>query len=95
MAQLTKKNEAAKPANNQKERMPLGKINYIMIAACLILIALGFFLMSGSSNEGSTFNNDVFSNTRTVVAPFITFLGFILMVPAIIFRGKKNTATQE
>ncbi|MBQ9584651.1 MAG: DUF3098 domain-containing protein [Muribaculaceae bacterium] len=70
--------------------MPLGKMNYIMIGICLFLIALGFFLMSGSSNEGSTFNNDVFSSTRIVVAPFITFLGFILMVPAIIYRGKKN-----
>ena len=95
MAQQTKKNEAAKPANKEKESMPLGKINYIMILICLILIALGFFLMSGSSNDGSTFNNDVFSNTRTVVAPFITFLGFILMVPAILFRGKKNDTPKE
>ena len=73
-----------------EEKMPLNKLNYIMIAVCLFLIALGFFLMSGSSNEGATFNNDVFSSTRTVVAPFITFLGFILMVPAILYRGKNT-----
>lgn len=77
-------------SSKDTETMPLGKMNYIMIGICLFLIALGFFLMSGSSNEGSTFNNDVFSSTRIVVAPFITFLGFILMVPAIIYRGKKN-----
>ncbi|MBQ3325040.1 MAG: DUF3098 domain-containing protein [Muribaculaceae bacterium] len=70
--------------------MPLGKMNYIMIAVCVLLIAVGFFLMSGSSNEGATFNNDVFNSTRTVVAPFITFLGFILMVPAILFKGKNT-----
>ena len=76
--------------NDAKESMPLGKINYIMIALCLLLIAVGFFMMSGSSNEGDTFNADVFSSTRTVVAPFITFLGFILMVPAILFKGKNT-----
>ena len=75
-----------------EEKMPLGKMNYIMIGVCILLIAVGFFLMSGSSNEGSTFNNDVFSSTRIVVAPFITFLGFVLMVPAILWHGKK---TQE
>ena len=77
-----------------EEKMPLNKMNYIMIGVCLFLIAVGFFLMSGSSNEGPTFNNDVFSSTRTVVAPFITFLGFILMVPAILYRGK-NTEQEE
>ena len=78
-----------------EEKMPLNKMNYIMIAVCLLLIAVGFFLMSGSPNEGATFNNDVFSSTRTVVAPFITFLGFILMVPAILYRGKNNKEVEE
>lgn len=94
MAQKTKNTATSKPANKEKESMPLGKMNYIMIAVCLLLIAIGFFLMSGSSNEGATFNNDVFSSTRTVVAPFITFLGFILMVPSILYRGR-NTKQEE
>ena len=45
--------------------------------------------------KGDTFNNEVFSSTRIVVAPFITFLGFILMVPAIIYRGKKNSTSEQ
>lgn len=91
MKQKETKTKATQPKNNEtKESMPLGKMNYIMIAVCLLLIAVGFFLMSGSPNEGATFNNDVFNSTRTVVAPFITFLGFILMVPAILYRGKNN-----
>ena len=85
----------ATQSNGLEEKMPLNKMNYIMIAVCLILIAVGFFLMSGSPNEGATFNNDVFSSTRTVVAPFITFLGFILMVPAILYRGKNNKEVEE
>lgn len=78
-----------------EEKMPLNKLNYIMIGVCLFLIVVGFFLMSGSSNEGPTFNNDVFSSTRTVVAPFITFMGFILMVPAILYRGKSDKNVEQ
>ena len=84
-----------KTTGSNKEAMPLTKMNYIMIAVCIVLIALGFALMAGSSNQGDTFNNEVFSSTRIVVAPFITFLGFILMVPAIIYRGKKNSTSEQ
>ena len=78
-----------------KETLPSNKMNYIMMGVCLFLIVLGFFLMSGSSNEGSTFNADVFSSTRIVVAPLITFLGFVLMVPAILYRGKNNKEIEQ
>lgn len=96
MVQKTKAEKKEKKLDGYtKESMPLGKMNYIMIAVCLILIAVGFALMAGSSNEGATFNNDVFNSTRIVVAPFITFLGFILMVPAILYRGKNNKAIEQ
>ena len=79
-------------AQTKKEQntMPLGKINYVLIAACVLLIVVGFALMSGSANEGTTFNADIFSTRRIVVAPFITFLGFVLMPVAILFRGKSQ-----
>ena len=74
----------------EKEPMPMGKINYILMGVSLLLIVIGFVLMSGSSNEGDTFNYDVFNSTRIVVAPFITFLGFLCMIPAILYKGKRN-----
>jgi len=97
MAQKSKSTTSANSnvVKKEKDIMPLGKMNYIMIAVSILLIALGFALMTGSTNEGNTFNPDVFSSTRTVVAPFITFLGFVLMVPAIMFRGKKKAEQQQ
>lgn len=86
-----------KPANEQKNAgkaaspFALTSINYILIAVCIVLIFIGFFMMMGSSNEGATFNADVFSSRRITVAPIITLLGFVLMVPAIMYR-KKNDA---
>ena len=77
-------------SNVEKESMPMGKVNYILMGVSLLLIVIGFVLMSGSSNEGATFNYDVFNSTRIVVAPFITFVGFLCMIPAILYKGKKD-----
>ena len=80
-------------SNVEKESMPMGKVNYILMGVSLLLIVIGFVLMSGSSNEGATFNYDVFNSTRIVVAPFITFVGFLCMIPAILYKGKKDKDT--
>lgn len=72
-----------------QKAVPLGKVNFILMAVCMLLIIIGFWMMSGSANEGDTFNYDIFEPSRTVVGPFIAFTGFVLMAFAIIFK-KKN-----
>ncbi|MBO5445232.1 MAG: DUF3098 domain-containing protein [Muribaculaceae bacterium] len=76
-----------KVSENQR---PFGKLNYIAMAACLALIVIGFLLMAGpgSSVEGG-FNPDIFSTRRIVVGPTVAFLGFFLMVFAILLKPKK------
>ena len=66
-------------------------MNFILMAACAALIVIGFILMSGggSSIEGG-FNPDIFSTRRIVVGPTVSFLGFLLMAFAIIYRPKKD-----
>ena len=84
------KRPQAQNSKAEKEPMPMGKMNYFLMGVSLLLIVVGFILMSGSSNEGSTFNDDVFSSTRIVVAPLITFIGFLCMIPAILYKGRKD-----
>lgn len=94
MAQQTlkKKTQASAPSKDGKagkrEIFPLDPINFVMIGACILLIVIGFALMAGSPNTGSTFNYDIFSTRRTVVGPTIALLGFVLMIFAIIFKKK-------
>lgn len=88
-SQTTVNKSQSQNSKVEKEPMPMGKINYILMGVSLLLIVIGFILMSGSSNEGDTFNYDVFNSTRIVVAPFITFLGFLCMIPAILYKGKR------
>lgn len=68
------------------------KKNLLMMAGCLVLIIVGFLLMSGGSSsvEGG-FNPDIFSTRRIIVGPTIAFLGFLLMAFAIIWTpGRKK-----
>ncbi|MCM1004919.1 MAG: DUF3098 domain-containing protein [Prevotella sp.] len=61
------------------------------MAVSLVMIIVGFLLMTGSANgEGSTFNYDIFSVRRIVVGPAIAFLGFVAMAFAILYTPKKK-----
>ena len=69
---------------------PLTKINFALMGICGAMIVIGFLLMLGGSNELDHFNADIFSTRRIVVGPTITFLGFLGMAFAIIFKKKQK-----
>lgn len=70
---------------------PFGKINYILMGCCMLLIIVGFLLMSGpGSTVENGFNPEIFSTRRIVIGPLIAFLGFLLMAPAIIYKPRTN-----
>lgn len=83
---MTDKKSDAGLKKMKSSQRPFGKANFLMMGGCLLLIIVGFLLMSGSGSsiEGG-FNPDVFSTRRIVVGPLLAFLGFLLMAPAIIY----------
>ncbi|KGN98037.1 membrane protein [Porphyromonas gingivicanis] len=71
--------------------MIFGRKNYILIIASLLLIIFGFILMSGGGSvDGVTFNPEIFSVRRIVIAPIVSLLGFLLMVVAIMLPNKNK-----
>jgi uncharacterized membrane protein YidH (DUF202 family) len=92
--QQEKKNQVEK---KEKARVtyPLTKINFILMAICLLLIIIGFWLMTGDANVGDTFNKNVFESSRVTIGPIIAFLGFVLMAFAIIYRKKDNNQQED
>ena len=82
---------AKQTQNNEKikyNKFPLRKINFILMAVFGLMIVLGFILMAGSSN-GEEFNPDIFSTMRTAVGPGISFIGFVIMFFAILYKKRK------
>ncbi|MBP3670367.1 MAG: DUF3098 domain-containing protein [Bacteroidaceae bacterium] len=72
-----------------KKEMALGKKNYLLIAVSFILIVVGFVLMMGGGSTEEVYNPDIFSTRRIVVAPTITFIGFVCMIAAILYKPKQ------
>ena len=72
-----------------KRDFAFGKENFILIAIAVVVIAIGFVLMSGGCAEEATgFNAEIFSSRRIVVAPVVTLIGFVLMFVGILKNSK-------
>lgn len=57
----------------------------------MLVVILGFLLMSGDGSNENVFDNDIFSARRVKLAPVVCFLGFISIVYAIMRKPKDET----
>jgi len=75
----------------KNEKMFLfGKRAYRILGLGIVLIILGFVLMSGGgSNDPNVFNPAIFSPMRIRVAPTLVLTGFTVLVVAILATKKK------
>lgn len=71
-----------------KRDLAFGKTNFILLAAGMIVVIIGFILMSGSGSTETEYNPDIFSARRIVVAPIVCLIGFCSIVYAIIHKPK-------
>ena len=66
-----------------------GKENFILIAIAVVFIIIGFALMSGGgATDSISFNPDIFSPRRIIIAPIVTVFGFALVVVGILKKAK-------
>ncbi|MCQ2254851.1 MAG: DUF3098 domain-containing protein [Bacteroidaceae bacterium] len=71
-----------------KRDFAFDKINFILLAIGMIIVIIGFILMSGSGSTETQYNPDIFSTRRIVVAPIVSLIGFCSIVYAIIRKPK-------
>ena len=82
--------ENKKTISNDTTTMPLGTINYVLMGVSLLLIVVGFALMSGSGNTGSEWNPDIFASRRIVVAPVVICIGIGVIVWGIMRKPRNE-----
>ena len=73
----------------EEKKFGLSKINYILMAAALVVIVLGFLLMGGKPS-GVGVNPVIFSTRRIIVGPMISLAGFVIMLVAILYKPRKK-----
>jgi len=72
------------------KRPLLEKRNYQIIIAGIILIAVGFILMSGGrSDDPEVFNPEIYNFRKIRLAPTLIIIGLALQAYAILYRPKK------
>lgn len=86
---LTKQEDANETTHGF--HLVFGRTNYILMIAGLIVLAIGYIMLSGGgSDDPNTFNDAMFDSRRLVVAPILITVGFVVEILAIMFKGKKN-----
>jgi len=81
------KKEVKKGSKAPFNELPLGKENYLMMLAGLVVIIIGFVLISGSS--------DIYNFTKMKIAPNVLLLGFIFEIYAIMKKPKAKADNTE
>lgn len=71
------------------KKFMLPKKNLMLVGIGLLIIILGFLLMTGSKTI-TDFNPDIYSVRRIVVAPMISLFGFIFVIVAILYKRKSS-----
>ncbi|MBQ8703927.1 MAG: DUF3098 domain-containing protein [Bacteroidales bacterium] len=74
---------------NSRFELAFGKINYILMAVGIVLLALGYILLSGGgSDDPNVFNPAMFDARRLLWAPILIVLGFVVEIVAIMYKKK-------
>lgn len=75
----------------QTQQPVFGTKNYVLMAAGVALMILGYVLMVGGSSDANpeVFNAaEKYSTVRITVAPILILAGLALQIPAILLRAK-------
>lgn len=76
--------------NTNKPVLLMGKTNFIILAVGILVIILGFVLMSGgASKDPNVFNEEIFSFRRIRLAPSIVLIGFGVVFYSIFYKKKQ------
>lgn len=73
----------------EKENFAFGKINFIMIGISMLIVVIGFIMMTGAQSTDTMFDAEIFSAMRIKVAPMVCLLGFLSVIVGIMYHKKK------
>ena len=73
--------------NTKNQRMPFSAKNYALMAVGVLVIVVGFILMSGGGEHTATeFDSSIYSTRRITIAPIVVIVGFVIEIFAIMLR---------
>ena len=68
-----------------------GKKNYQLLIVGVIVMAIGFVLMSGGgSDDPNVFSDAIFNTQRLTIAPILILTGLVIEIFAIFYKPKED-----
>lgn len=71
-----------------KQKFAFDKTNFILLAVGMVVVIIGFILMTGPASTPTHFEPDIFSARRIKVAPVTCLVGFLFMIYGVLHRPK-------
>ena len=65
-------------------------MNYLLLAVGMVIVVIGFLLMTGPASTETAFEPDIFSARRVKVAPVLCLFGFVSMIYAVVRKPKEK-----
>lgn len=77
-----------------RKNLAFDRINYILLVVGMMIVVIGFILMSGTGSTEEAYNPDIFSARRIKVAPVVCLIGFVSMIYAVMRKPKDKEETK-
>ncbi|MDR0790888.1 MAG: DUF3098 domain-containing protein [Bacteroidales bacterium] len=93
---MNKKNNITKKTSASANVKPtfsfaFERINYIIMLIGIVLIIIGYVLLTGGGSDNpDVFNDDLFNFRRLVLSPIFIVAGFVVEIYAILKKTKKE-----
>ena len=73
----------------KKKDFLFNKSRYKLLIISILVISIGFLLMSGGASDNpEVFNDEIYNFRRIRLAPLIVILGFIICIFTILKKSK-------
>jgi len=80
----------------KKQDFIFSRTNYLLMAAGILIMVIGYILMSGGgSDDPQVFNPEIFAPRRITWAPLLVVLGLVVEVFAIMYRPHKGEVVRD
>jgi len=73
-----------------KRNFAFDKVNFILLAVSMVIVIIGFLLMTGPGSTDTVYEPDIFSVRRIKVAPIVCLFGFVSMIYAVMRKPKDD-----
>lgn len=82
--------DSTKKVSPEKIEFLFKKENYMIILAGVVVLIVGYFLMSGGSQKPNEFNTDeIYSFRRITLAPIVVIIGYVIVMFGILKKPKE------